>query len=459
MLKSAHYLAALVGIAALGACNNLQISDPNNPGLDQLQSNPTPTGVNTAATGLLIGSRAGFATQNGYIALLGILGREGYNLDPADPRFITEMLIGPLDGGSPAFGGNIWANPYANIRNANTLLAATDKVVGLTDQQKEGIRGFAKTIKAHDLLLVINTRDVNGAPIDVDRPPTDPPAPIATKAEVFTEIISLLNQAQGHLQAAGSSFSFALSPGFTGFDTPANFLKFNRALRARVAVYQSDWNTALTALGASFLDTNAPLTLGVYHVFGSGSGDQLNPLFDPTGRALHGHPSILTDAQRRADNTLDLRAQNKVFVGSPVSNQGIVATLRWNVYPTNTSPVPIIRNEELILLRAEAQLGLGNLGAALADINLIRTTSGGLPPFAGPVTAPALLDELLYNRRYSLLWEGGHRWIDARRYNRLGTLPRDFPTHRVFAKFPFPFNECIARDPQPQGCGTEAGTP
>jgi hypothetical protein len=32
---------------------------------------------------------------------------------------------------------------------------------------------------------------------------------------------------------------------------------------------------------------------------------------------------------------------------------------------------------------------------------------------------------LLYERRYSLLFEGGHRWIDSRRLGKLADLPLD----------------------------------
>ncbi|HSM17091.1 MAG TPA: hypothetical protein VK845_08885, partial [Gemmatimonadales bacterium] len=71
-----------------------------------------------------------------------------------------------------------------------------------------------------------------------------------------------------------------------------------------------------------------------------------------------------------------------------------------------------------------------------------------------------LLDELLYNKRYSLLFEGGHRWIDLRRYGKLGELPRDLPTHTVFDRYPFPIAECDARVPTPsQGCSPVSGTP
>ena len=44
-----------------------------------------------------------------------------------------------------------------------------------------------------------------------------------------------------------------------------------------------------------------------------------------------------------------------------------------------------------------------------------------------------------------LLFEGGHRWIDARRYGKLGTLPIDLPGQRVQTAFPIPTAETDAR--------------
>src|SRR4026209_2977613 len=150
MTSTTKALAATVLAAALltGGCDAFDATDLNNPGLDELQNTPTPVGVNTATTGLLIGLRTSWGVQNGFIPLLHILGREGYNLDPADPRFVSEMLGGPLDGGSPAFGGNLWGQRYANIRTANTILAALDGVAGMSDQEKAGIRGYTKTLMA-----------------------------------------------------------------------------------------------------------------------------------------------------------------------------------------------------------------------------------------------------------------------------------------------------------------------
>lgn len=449
---------ALLGLLLTGACDSLGVTDPNNPGLSTLTENPTRSAVANAATGLLIGTRTGMFEQNGFISLLGIMGRESYNFDPADPRFITEMLIGPLDGGSPAFGGNLFADSYANIRNGNIVLNAVEVVPGVTDTEKEAIRGFTKTIQALDFLNVIVTRQDNGAPIDVDRDPTAEPAPIATEAEVYTHIAALLNEGRTHLAAGGAEFPFQLGSGFAGFDTPATFARFNRALLARVSVYLGDYNGALSALGESFLDVGAPLDLGVYHVFTTASGDQTNTLFDPDARALYAHPSILTGAQLQPGGARDRRALEKVAAVTPKTVRNITATERLTVYGSITDPVPIIRNEELILLRAEANIGLGLLPAAVPDINLVRANAGGLAPIVAFATPAEALDELLYNRRYSLLFEGGHSWIDAQRYDRLGSLPLDLPEHKRFQKFPFPINECLARPAQPAtGCAPEPG--
>ena len=60
-----------------------------------------------------------------------------------------------------------------------------------------------------------------------------------------------------------------------------------------------------------------------------------------------------------------------------------------------------MRNEELILLRAEVELNTGNLAGAITDINLIRTSSGGLAPLTlTPASGfQAILTALLYERR------------------------------------------------------------
>ena len=131
---------------------------------------------------------------------------------------------------------------------------------------------------------------------------------------------------------------------------------------------------------------------------------------------------------------------------------GANATHSFTIYPSPSSPGSLIRAEELMLIRAEANIMTGNAAAALQDVNAVRTTSGGLPAFASlGASQSAQLDAMFYEKRYSLLFEG-HRWHDMRRYGRLATLPLDRPTHFVARVMPIPTAECDARATKPNGC-------
>lgn len=439
---------ALAGLLGAAACD-LDVPDLNNPGLDQLAENPTPSRVSAACTGLLIGTRAGTSAPNGFVSQLGILGRESYNFDGADPRYVNEMLEGPLQPGSP-FGGAFWAGPYANIRLANIVLTATASLPDFDDSQKAAIRGFTNTVVALDLLRVIVTRDTIGAVIDTDRE-IDDIGPIADKSAVYAEINALLDDAADDLADGSDAFPFLLSSGFAGFDTPATFIQVNRALRARVAVYEEDYDGALDALEASFLDPAGSFNLGAYHVFTTGTGDVQNGLVNPN---IYAHPSFETDAQTNGD-TIDARFSSKVArvpQEEAGTAGGLSSDLVFTAY-TPTASVPIIRNEELILLRAEAEWGNGDLASAIADLNIVRVGSGGLEPLADGLDAAAVEEEILYNRRYSLMFEGGHRWIDMKRFGRTepcsgdttNCLPLDLPDHVINLRYPLPTAECDGR--------------
>jgi hypothetical protein len=276
----------------------------------------------------------------------------------------------------------------------------------------------------------------------------------------------LFDEAKAHLAAAGATFPFPLHSGFTGFNTPATFLQFNRGMKARTDVYRRQWSSALAALTESFIDastaTAAGLARGVSHAYSTASGDAINGLFDPTPATLYVHPSILNGGQLRANGQPDLRLSSKTSPGLTRVVQQVQGTHRFTIYASNTSPVPMLKNEELILLRAEARYQSGDATGALSDINFIRVNSGGLAPLTGFANQAAFVDELLYNRTYSLLFEGGHRWVDARRYGRLSALPRinTAISEKTFPLVMFPIDECNQRSPAPQpGCTQVAAVP
>jgi hypothetical protein len=441
------------GLLVANACSApIDAPDQNAQALSDLTGTPSVAAVTTAAQGLVKGLRLTQTTQ-----LYSRLGREGYNLDPGNPQNFPAYYstLGDL---AP------WAFPYTTIKLADLVIAPLDRVVGLSVAQKESIRGFAKTIKATQLLTVIRATDVNGALLDAAANPTDSPAPIASKAEVYTEIFKLLDEAQVHLAAGGSAFPFLLGPGFVGFDTPSTFLTFNRATRARADIDLKNWSAALADLNGSFLDTSAPLSKGVYDTFSLVSGDATNGLYEGVPRLFFVHPRIIANAQARPDGTPDSRVTAKVKAIPPFSRFGLTnVAATWTNYPSQSSSIAYLRNEELILLRAEANLGLGNTSAAVADINFVRVNAGGLAPITLPYTPaagapPTLLDELLYNKTYSLMWEeGSSSWLDARRYGKLAQLPHDLAGQVVFPYLRIADLECDARNPKPAGCTSPVG--
>jgi hypothetical protein len=443
-------LALLLAALAAGACGDLTVPDYNNPAVDEFVNNPTPGAVRAAATGLQIGARLGLTDRTGYVAMTGIVGRESYILDSSDPRYVSELLQGPLTN-SGGFGAGMWTLRYANIRGANLLLAALENVEGFSAAQEESIRGWAKTWQALDLLLVINTRDTNGAPVAVEGD-VNVPAPFATKAAVFQRIVQLLDEGRTHLQAGGAAFPFSIGRGLRPFDTPATFLQFNRALRARVAVYLGDYTGAIALFPQTFLDTSKDLDFGAYHTFGSseGQGNDLANAF------TYVRPALITDAETQQGSTaVDRRVLEKVGPhASPRTLQGLTSDKEFLLYPDASSDLPIIDNEELILLRAEARWFTGDKPGAMADLNFIRQNAGGLAPIAQPATDTDFVTALLKERKYSLMFEG-HRWIDARRFGRLESLGRDVPTHIIIPRWSIPESECLARNlPSPCDLGS-----
>ena len=389
-------------------CEDLDFSDPNNP-----------TAEAADIQSLITGAESGLRIDLGvYLRDVNVVGREAYYFEPADPRYTGELLVGPVDGGG-FLCTRPWNANYKVIQNCLNLAGSGDA----------GASGVGKTFHAYALMRVMSLWAGNGARINYDG---DMNAATATEAEVWDEIESLLDGGFSDLSSAGVPFSFSLSSGFTSFDTPATFAQFNRALRARVAVHQSDWSAAGTALDNSFLDESGDLDNGVYHVFSSGANDQDNEMyeaFDAPTIKLYIHPSYATDAEGG-----DTRYTNKVH--ERATGSGLVDGLESNLAPTLWSgsydPVPIIRNEELILLRAEVAIAGGTSGG-LTEINIVRAAHGLADAASGG------LDQLLYEKRYSLLLEG-QRLQDMRHYGILGDLPLDRAGDAVVT-FPIPTTE------------------
>ena len=396
-------------------CEDLDFPDPNNP------TDDTAT-IQSLVTGAEAQMRSGFGV---WIRDMLVVGREAYYLEPADPRYTGELLRGPIDpGGFLCY--TPWAGNYKVISNCQTILNSSEA--------DAGAKGFAQTVNAYCLMRVLALTDVNGARLNYDG---DINVPTATKTEVMPEIVNLLDAAKTNLEAAGSAFSFSLSNGFTGFDTPSTFVHFNRGLRARVAVLQDDWSAAQTAL--TTVDAwmkGDDHDAGVYHVFSSGANDGDNQMFEDPNAAtlkLMVHPSFLTDAHEG-----DTRVTNNVLVREiEVTYDGLQSYLAPTLYSGSYDPVPMMRAVELQLLQAEVHIGNGDYTSAESVMNSVRTAAG-VAEYTD-TDANNAVDRVLHEKRYSLFLEG-HRLTDMRHYDKTGELPLDRDGDAVVT-FPIPETE------------------
>lgn len=438
-------LLVLGAALTIAACDpDLTVPNLNNPSVGGAA---TRSSVVATAQGLLVNAR-GMST--GLVNVFGIWGRELYILAPEEPRPLQDNLVGPRDRNSNGAGAGFNYGVLVEIRE---LLRALDTVEGMTEQEKEGIRGWAKTVAGFAYSQTAMVYPEAGAPIRPPENPTGELEPIASAEELYDEVVRLFDEGYQHLQNAGSSFAFGMTEGYDGFDTPQTFAQVNRALKARALKYRGDFQGVLTALAQSFIDPNADLDLGVWHNYYA-ADNTFNPFFQP--RTSYVHPRILDDAQLKPNGEPDDRAVQKTTPTTPFTLNQITVTERPNMFPENVSPFPWITNEELLLIRAEARLATGDAAGALADVNIVRTRAGGLAPVSG-LSGSALLDEILYNKLYSLLYRGGWSYFDARQYDRLNQLPRARPDHVVFDRMNWPANECIARNMTTGPCGPVEG--
>lgn len=429
-------LLALPAVLFFSSCKIDPILDPNNPGLSTISTNPTLGEIQNLVTGIESGMRNNIGTYHDDV---GVIGREFYRFSTSDPRFTSDLLgkgTAVLDNNT-FYITNPYAARYSVIKGTNVLISGlTGTTASITAAQKTVGKAYAKTIQAHELLMVLNLTYGNGIRVDVANP--DALGPFLTKDQSLDAIDALLAGAYTDLNA-NAAVSFPFNSTIYG-NTAGEFAKFNQAVAARVAVYKNNWNGALTALNNSFFNINGSLTAGASYKFSTAGGDQLNPLFFPqnsNGETRVAQPLFITQADLG-----DARLSKTPIRTSSTTQDGLTSNYDFFVYSTNTTSIPIIRNAELLLIYAEAKAqlaGIVNLNDAITALDKIRNAAG-LLNYTGAVTQAAVITEMLKQRRYELYGEG-HRWIDMRRYNLLGTLPIDRAGDDVWNQFPKPANE------------------
>lgn len=433
----------MVMLSAFTACELVEVdevTDPNRPSSEAVLNNASRGDLQFLATGLESASRFYNNARADWTTLVGDFGREIYYFNSSDPNFITAWL--QLPGAvraeeNPNFfvDASAYEVPYTAVRQADLLIEAANNTESVNEQERNGLLGFAKTFKAFQLLVPLNTQYQNGIIVELNVTNPLEIGPFLSYEEALAAIRAILDEGAQNL-SNGNFNALELTDGFDGFNTAETMLQVNRAIAARAALYAEDWQGVLDALDDSFIELSegaSVLNMGPEFTFAGGS-DFINPYFFPpdasSANLIVVHPSMLEDAEDG-----DLRVENKFSERTTPATDpelsGVEANFQDGRFTSSTEPYPIIRNEELILMRAEA-LAQRNQGTDLIDavdaINIVRNT-WDLPDFLS-ASQSEIIDQVLFERRYSL-WMEGHRWIDARRYDRLDEIPTGLDGGRV----------------------------
>lgn len=418
-------LFASILLIGLYSCSLDEVQDPNNPTRESLINGATDTDLQFLVSGLESILRS---DMEYHYWTTSSVGREYYDLRGTDPRYTGELL--GKNGSDLDNNGFLttrsFSQVYRVVRQANDLLTSVNNSnTSFSDGELNSIKAIANGYKAYSLSLELNRQYENGLRFDVAD--SDNLGSFLSYENSLGEIRSLIDTAI--TQLAGTN-TFPVNLQNNGVQSVANFKKFLSSLGARIAMYQNDKVAMKSYLNSSYLNLNGDFNTGAYHVFGTGN-DTANPLFYGSTNYL-AHPTFASEAEAG-----DTRVNSKTTSIATVSLDDLSANRRVKLYSSNVQDVPMIRNEELILMYAEAHIGNNN-GEARRALNIIRNAAS-LSNIYWTSDAD-LTNELLKQRRYSLFGEG-HRWVDMRRFGRLGQLPLDRSGDKVHVQFPRPQSE------------------
>jgi len=329
-----QYFAKALLASSLGlvACD-LDTTNPNSP---------TQETVVADAEGLMalgVGLQLRFGTSTGnFIYSAGLLTTE---LGAIGTAFST---ISDAEGGTvppgAAITGDVWSSSYRTVKTANDIIFNADNVV-MPRGTRSGLLGLAYLFKAGALGELL--QGFEELPINTYNNPTPE---FVDRATALAYVLALLDSAQLAYTDTVPSAQFTSQVLATGLDIPNTIL----AYKARYRRLAGNWAGALAAADSVSRTVFSRLPF---------SAQAVNPLFN----VATGSSGVLPRDAYRAD---PLEAQRTAFFVKDTAITGRIGTPldAWVVFAANTSPIPTYYPDEVLLIKAEALVRLGQLAAA-----------------------------------------------------------------------------------------------
>ena len=426
-MKKILSLTALLSALALGSCNKEYLNPST---ASQQQAVSTPDGLIALCNGLQFRYSAG--------GLLSVL----YNTVAAGGLSAGELRVinvGNIEEFNVGQGGSTLVNNNGVVRNlwtqcqlvkANADLILQNAAIVPVAGTRSAIVAYASIFRA--LAVGTQAQYFEQLPLAVQTN-----APFVDRVAALRDAVAQLETAATLLTAAPVSADFN-GKIVSGLDLPNTV----QALIARYSLEIGDFDKALAAAGRVDLakrsvfnyDDNARNPL-----FETAFGNK--NLFEPITTSLG-----LTGAL--APEAGDLRLPFLLRLSPPPTSTQNLGT---GFYTANSAPIPVYLPGEMLLIRAEAYARKSDLPNAVIELNKVRTSTAaatinstglptappgaGLPPYAGPLTAPDVLTDILRNRSIELALQG-FRLADSRRFGRPGPGAPGTERNRNFYPYP-----------------------
>lgn len=329
--------------------------------------------------------------------------------------------------------GNVagfWTGAYAAILRANNIINSNVTATANVSQYK----GEAYAIRALCYFYLVRyfakpyTDDPNslGVPIVLEYNPAAKP-PRNTVAEVYTQIISDLNQAVSLMTTFTNSTQFSKYAA-RGLQAKV-YLTMGDKANAKTAATDVITNGGFTVVAAAnhqgYWSTLTPRTDKVETLFEVSSDINASSGFDGLANIYNqaGYGDMLcSDPLYALFETTDIRRS----LYTTGTRGGLAAIFINNKYPgtfgSEISDTKILRMSEIYLIAAEASLPADEAGA-LTYLNYVTSRRGAT---AISSTGAQLFEDVITERRKELAFEGD-RFLDLQRLKRDITRSSNYP--------------------------------
>jgi len=450
-----YIAAALTSTLVLAsACQD----NPTSPSRDNVVAGSQQT-LQSLVIGITAQDRVNYG---GYYLWGGIMARDAIVPTANESRFVTEFYVTPPDP-SDFIGGSQWTGYYQLLR-ASQLLLKDASFTTLSTADQAATRGFVRTLDALSYIRLIDYRDQNG--VVIQGPDAAAQDPIRTKQSALTATSALLDSALADLTAGSATLPVSLPSGYSlhgDYSSTANLILLNRGLKGRVEVMRAldpvapnaaSAAAAVTALNIALAGAPTPMT---QEYLNTGPWYQYNPASPENApNPLPGSSNLVTDNFASSFLPGDIRALNVVPASAPTV-AGFTASHRLKVTDPNnaalqSAPLPIVRNAELLLLRAQAEIATNDLVGATRDVNAVHTVEGGLPAYSTFTSSADAISKLLYELRYTFAYIGPQHIVALRDYGMFNLayvtqagMPNKGAADALVQSLPITLNETNAR--------------